>query len=1164
MKKIYLFLACLGLISVSGNIAFSQIVGANVFMQGQWLEAGVTGNGSWGSPTGSAPPGYHTRSTGIDFSYDAGHDGWTVGTDPWYGSYFMPGTPFDGWSMQVNGAQSNAYYTDGGFYNFPGATLTGAVSGYSNTGGIISGIWSGTAGPGGALQIKTTNRLDTMASWLVVTAVFKNTSSADMPGVYYFASGDPDNDVLLSGGSFPTNNHISYQNDVVHRSEVNARPPSLRPDAFSGLCTKDIRAKAMIYQSWPPPRVSGNSLDLVYSETATGMGGTYYDLYHTTFSQDIAFGLIYNIGTIRAGDSAIISFAWIFSDTSAIDSAFPEPLLIVNGVPKPPSGPAPAPTYDTFNSCEFPGVGTLPVDIKFGSDKCWSWSKWTWEPSVALSSTTGTSNTINIAGLSGPTTYTITGTDSATGMFSGAHRIFYLTVLPCFHATNNGPICLNDTLKLVAHGDSTGATYLWYGPSGFTSTDQITFRPPPLTMADTGIYYVIKTVGTDVDTVSTRVILKPLPVVTASSNAPICSGNTLLLSATLFTPGVAFSWTGPLSFLSTLQNPSISPAHVTNSGNYKVVTRLNGCMDSSTIFVRIDSTPEQPTIGTNAPICSERDTLRLTSADATAGVRFSWAGPASFTSLLQNPIIYPDVPVTASGVYTVTATLGPCSNSNTINVLVKPTPALPVLGSNAPICSGNALNLTATSLAGSTYSWIGPNSFVSGVQNPIIFPATIAATGSYSVAATLNGCTSDTSVLMVVVDSNVVADFSFDIHLGCKADTVYFTNNSVAASAYTWLFGDGYSSIEVNPKHIYLLQNDDSVKLYSSSGSCIDSVTKLVSHVHPLRAAFSVDTNLICQGSTVAFTDSSVGTGGPKIVWHFGDDQYTSVVNPVHTYPHTGIYKAFQIITDYVPCSDTAYRVITVDTVSPIKMLMTDTVLCRGTYVTFNGLFASIGNTGVTWDFGNGTIIKNINPIKYAYDVPGTYTVNVKADYRVCPDTNISRVINVMPQPSINIGNDTGICKGGVPIVLKDKINANNPKARWEWSTGAKTPSISVTTPGEYSVTVRIDGCYTQTTLKVVEDCYLNVPNVFSPNDDGINDYFNPRYLLTNGLTSFNMQIFNRWGQLIFETSALEGRGWDGKFNGVQQPEGVFIYVIDATFKDGQKEHHQGNVTLLR
>ena len=60
------------------------------------------------------------------------------------------------------------------------------------------------------------------------------------------------------------------------------------------------------------------------------------------------------------------------------------------------------------------------------------------------------------------------------------------------------------------------------------------------------------------------------------------------------------------------------------------------------------------------------------------------------------------------------------------------------------------------------------------------------------------------------------------------------------------------------------------------------------------------------------------------------------------------------------------------------------------------------------------------------------------------------------------------------------------------------------------------------------------------------------------------MDIYNRWGQLIFETSSLDGAGWDGRLNGTDQPEGVYVYVIDATFKDGQKEHHQGNVTLLR
>ena len=133
-----------------------------------------------------------------------------------------------------------------------------------------------------------------------------------------------------------------------------------------------------------------------------------------------------------------------------------------------------------------------------------------------------------------------------------------------------------------------------------------------------------------------------------------------------------------------------------------------------------------------------------------------------------------------------------------------------------------------------------------------------------------------------------------------------------------------------------------------------------------------------------------------------------------------------------------------------------------------------------------------------------------------------------------------------------------------EMEPGQTTPSIVVTTPGTYYVTVTINGCEASDTLVVKNDCYLDIPNVFTPNGDGLNDYFFPRNYLSKGLSTFSMNIYNRWGQLIFETNSTDGAGWDGKFNETEQPEGVYIYVIDATFIDGQKEHRQGNVTLLR
>jgi gliding motility-associated-like protein len=124
---------------------------------------------------------------------------------------------------------------------------------------------------------------------------------------------------------------------------------------------------------------------------------------------------------------------------------------------------------------------------------------------------------------------------------------------------------------------------------------------------------------------------------------------------------------------------------------------------------------------------------------------------------------------------------------------------------------------------------------------------------------------------------------------------------------------------------------------------------------------------------------------------------------------------------------------------------------------------------------------------------------------------------------------------------------------------------LKVVHPGTYSLTVTAEplGCNTTESVIVSKDCYIDIPNAFSPNGDGVNDFFFPRQLLSNSLAGFKMQIFNRWGQVIFETTKTDGRGWDGNFNGSHQPEGVYIYKISAIINEEQ-ENYQGNVTLIR
>jgi len=111
---------------------------------------------------------------------------------------------------------------------------------------------------------------------------------------------------------------------------------------------------------------------------------------------------------------------------------------------------------------------------------------------------------------------------------------------------------------------------------------------------------------------------------------------------------------------------------------------------------------------------------------------------------------------------------------------------------------------------------------------------------------------------------------------------------------------------------------------------------------------------------------------------------------------------------------------------------------------------------------------------------------------------------------------------------------------------------------------VTIGGCSGTDSVLVDKDCYVNIPNSFTPDGDGTNDYFLPRQFLSRSINAFKMSIFNRWGQVIYESSTLGGRGWDGKFNSKDQPQGVYVYIIDVTFDNGVKEHYTGNVTLLR
>jgi fibronectin type 3 domain-containing protein len=158
-----------------------------------------------------------------------------------------------------------------------------------------------------------------------------------------------------------------------------------------------------------------------------------------------------------------------------------------------------------------------------------------------------------------------------------------------------------------------------------------------------------------------------------------------------------------------------------------------------------------PTAGNNGPVCSG-STLSLT-ASTVAGATYSWTGPNGFVSTDQNPSI-PNADTNAIGIYDVTVTVDGCTSAPASTVvIVNPTPAAPTAGNNGPILAGATLQITASTVAGATYSWTGPNGFTSSLQNPSIPNATTAASGEYDVTVTVGGCSSPIGPTVATVNS---------------------------------------------------------------------------------------------------------------------------------------------------------------------------------------------------------------------------------------------------------------------------------------------------------------------------------------------------------------------------------------------------------------------------
>lgn len=545
--------------------------------------------------------------------------------------------------------------------------------------------------------------------------------------------------------------------------------------------------------------------------------------------------------------------------------------------------------------------------------------------------------------------------------------------------------------------------------------------------------------------------------------------------------------------------------------------------------------------------------------DSTVSWSYHWTGPNGFTANTKNFTFAP----TAAGVYNFSVTAistdhDTCHAATSVTIFAKPNVALSNNIGNV-VCFPNPLSV-ANPTAGDTYQWYESDVAIPGATNSTFNPAN---NGTFKlIAQNANGCVDSIQVRWKKVN----VDYSFALSKACDQDTVRFTNLS-EPGRYWWSYGDQTFPDDTikSPTHIYDVQNVYVVRLkVRDSLGCVDSAVKTVNVTHPLNAAFtqSMDTLCLDSGVPVVFTDGS--TGAINWNWNFGEGAPSNVQNPSYVFTQAGNHTIRLVVSDDIPCYDTAYRQVQVDAVPFFSISQDKHVICAGDALNFNADFYTTTIRNIAWNFGDGTQWNQLGATTHHYENPGIYWITADADFGACGISHDTDSIVVNAYPMVNLGPDSVLCLDGAALTVADLNNASDPTIQWHWNTGAITPSIQILHPGTYSLTATKNDCSTTETIEVNKDCYTDVPNVFTPNGDGVNDYFYPRQLLSKGVVGFSMTIFNRWGQKVFESTTTNGRGWDGKFNDKEQPMGVYIYMIDAMLKNGRNENYTGNVTLVR
>lgn len=685
---------------------------------------------------------------------------------------------------------------------------------------------------------------------------------------------------------------------------------------------------------------------------------------------------------------------------------------------------------------------------------------------------------------------------------SGAADTVTVVVNP-LPVVNIGPdqtVCPGETITLDA---VIAGTYLW---SNAATTQTIT-------VGAEDEYWVEVTVNgcTGSDTMDLTVINPG--AIDLGPDTTLCNGATLTLDAG--PGGTGYAW----STGETTQTITVSTAD-----DYSVDVTFNGCLASDMITVTTGAIDVN--LGPDLTLCAGQSaTLDATVAGATG---YLWQDNSTLATLTTS----------AAGLYWAEVTDGNCTDRDSVQITVAP--ASLDLGNDTVLCQGETLTLDA-----------GPGSpFYVWSNGQFTQTIDVNATGNYLVSIQIGGC--DLSDDINVTVDNLSVNLPND-QLLCEGETFLLDASNILATSYAWSDGSTGNQLTVSTEDVY------SVTVSNANCSVTDDIEIFVI---PRLVDIDVVDTLLCEGQSFMLDISH--PNAQSYVWNTGS------TDPVVTIDSAGTYE---VEVQNTLCSFTDQFTVRIS--RPIAgFSISDTAFCVPGTVSFNeqsiNLETSDPIVSWDWDIGGNESISFQNP-SYSYTQSGDFNVELSVTTAAgcTDDTTHPSTIHAWPVAEAGFSFTPFNPDPLNPVV--DFIDESRGAAEIEWSFGDGAtstefnPSHFYAESGVYEIIQWVtteNGCGDQVAgeLEIRDPFLIYIPTAFSPNDDGINEVF---YAQGEGIRTFRMIIYNRWGEPLFDTANMEN-GWDGTYKGKQVEAGVYTYHVEVNSIYLDYKEIFGKVVVLR